>query len=157
MTTIMIQISDDVWTTQAVHLACAMARKSAASGAGSVALLRLIPAQHVRSLGFMQGADPIDPALAARLDSYAMIAAQYGIEITLNTMQYEALDEALAQAVEQLGASALFAPRPQAWLGLWSKFQIWTLKRMLSAQHCEWHSLQNNSGWTPTVAAAQTR
>jgi hypothetical protein len=138
MTTILVQIADEKWTMQAMHLACAMAR----STTSTIALLDLIPIQ----TPFLLGAElnTLRPKHEEQdaIEEYALIAEDYGVEVVLQPMQYESLSAALVQAAEMLNASNIFAYLPHSAVPLWNRFQLWNLQRQLSNHKCKLITLE---------------
>ncbi len=137
MRTILVQMADGRWTMQAVHLASAMAR----SMAGRVVLLYLMPVKNPGLLGSELGITPPTPQEHEEMAECASIAEDYGVEISVQPMQYESLTDALVQAAELLEPFALFACVPESIIPLWRRFQLWTLQRQLAVQHCRLYTL----------------
>src|SRR5262245_49691972 len=104
MYTILVQKADDNWTMQALHLACAMARNTGAE----VALLRLMQVQHLSYLGTPFGNNPPTHQEQNRLKEYALTAEDYGVELTLHSMQCTTLLDAVVEAAEYLDARVVF-------------------------------------------------
>ena len=156
MDTIMIQVSERQWTMRAMHLACAMARNNHAN----LVLLNLRPVTSPMLLGTGLGVNlPTDHDLDD-LNEFAMIAEDYGVMFTLQPMEYVSLNTALAQAVEYLNASVLFAHMPEHTPPVWQRFQKWNLRRQLSAQHCQLYTLdqpESAEDWTPAVSLKASR
>lgn len=128
MKTVLVQMSDDEqWTREAMHLASAIAR----SLGGSIVLLRMILANNPGLLGW--GITPPTAAEQYQIDEYGAIAEDYGVEFSVQPMQFVTLIDALAQAVELKETSFLFAHITQSSIPLWRRFQLWNLKRQLGA------------------------
>jgi hypothetical protein len=123
MKTIVVHMSDDRSTTEAMHLASAMARSIGAR----VVLLHLVLANNPAMLGW--GLTAPTAREEHQMDEYAAIAEDYGVHFCIQPMQYVTLTDALAQAVECLHADVLFAHIPQSSIALWNKFRLWSLRR----------------------------
>jgi hypothetical protein len=151
MSTIMVQISDRQWTTQAMHLACAMARNTRTD----VTLLQLQPVKNPGLLGSGLGSVTASVTEYEDMHEYDMIAEDYGVALTLQPMQYESQVDALAQAAEHLNANAVFANLPSRGRNVWTRFQYWNLRRQLASQRCPLYTLdqpQPNEEWVPSVS-----
>lgn len=148
METVMVQMSDERWTKEAVHLACALARKLN----GRVVLLRLSPAIHPGLLGW--GITPPSADEQRRVTEYAEIAEDYGLEFCVQPMQFVSLDEALAQTVELLQATVLFANIPLSNIPFWRHFRLWNLKRQLGG--CRLYTLVEEAPLSTTGSTSPT-
>jgi hypothetical protein len=129
MKTIMVQMSDNQWTMEAMHLASALARNVG----GEVVLLHLVLANNPGLLGWDIAAPT--PKELRQCEVYAAVAEDYGVEFCVQPMQYISLSEALAQAVELLGVHFLFANISRSKVPFWRYFQLWNLKRQLGECH----------------------
>ena len=129
MKTIMVQMADEQWTMEAMHLACALARNTQSR----LVLLYLVMANHPGLLGW--GMSPPTTDEQDRIEVYAEVAEDYGVEFAMQPMQFISLTEALAQAVDLLDARVLFAYISPGRIPLWSRFQLWNLKRQLGTCH----------------------
>ena len=151
MGTVVVQVSDRKWTTQAVHFACAMARNTQSR----LVLLHLIPARSAYLLGTDLGNKlPTKPELDA-IGDYQLIAEEYGLEITLQRMQYESFGDALVQAAELTHPSVLFANVPGNIFPFWRRIELWNLRHQLSAMNCRLYTLdeaEQEQDWLPAVS-----
>jgi len=129
---IMVQISNRAWTLAALHSACVLARKMSAK----VALVEMIPVQHVSWLGTDLGYMNFTDAMRADFVEYQAVVEDYGIECTPVLFQYDSFADAVAQAAEYVGAKMVFAHIPDSRIPFWTKFQLWSLNRQLMSQHC---------------------
>lgn len=137
MKTVLVQIADQPWTMQAMHLACALARNTK----GSVVLLRLMQVPTAYLLGSQPGiASPFDPEMAA-ITEYSLVAEDYGVKIVLQPMQYESFSVAVVQAAEHFNAIAVFAALPVHPIPLWKRFQLWNMRRQLNGRKCQLFTL----------------
>jgi hypothetical protein len=133
MNTIMVQMSDECWTMEAMHLACALAHNTN----GQIMLLRLALANNPGLLGW-----DINPSTAKeqrQMEEYAAVAEDYGVDFCIQPMQYITQVDALVQAVELFHASVLFAHLPQKGIRFWRQFQLWSLKHKLG--NCDLYTL----------------
>lgn len=133
MTTIMVQLSDEQWTLEAMHLASALARNVS----GEVVLLYLALAPNPGLLGW--GITPPTFAEERQINSYAAVAEDYGVAFRVQPIQYVSLVDALIQAAQQLNATVLFAHITSSTIPLWRRFQLWSLKHQLG--DCQLYTL----------------
>ena len=150
MVTILVQMAEEKWTMEAMHLACALARGTGAQ----VALLRLIQVQHPSYLGTSFGNKPPDAHEYRRLNEYAATAEDYGITLDVHSMQCLSTTDAVVDAAEQLEAVILFAHVAPSRIGYWRRFRVWNLGRRLAAKHCQMFTLDQPIGfieWMPTI------
>jgi hypothetical protein len=133
MKTIMVQMSGEQWTMEAMHLASAVARNLN----GRIVLLRLVLANNPGLLGW--GIAPPSAEEQRQVAEYAAVAEDYGVEFWVQPMQFITLADALAQAAALNEVSILFAHIPQSPLPLWRRFQLWSLKRQLG--NCRLYTL----------------
>lgn len=152
MNTILVHMSDRQWTMQAVHLACALARNNATS----VILLRLIPVTHPSYLGTNYVSTVPSRQEDDDLSEYAATAEDYGVELTLQPMQYVTAMDALVEAAELLDVDMLFAHLSPSRIPYWRQFQKWNLERRLRAAGCRLLTLDESPSVTvepPAVIA----
>jgi hypothetical protein len=150
MVTILVQMAEESWTMEAMHLACALARGSGAQ----VALLRLIQVQHPGYLGTSFGNKPPDAHEYQRLNEYAATAEDYGITLAVHSMQCLSTMDATVDAVAHLQADILFAHVAPSRIGYWRRFLVWNLGRRLAAFRCQLFTLDQPVGfieWMPTI------
>jgi hypothetical protein len=134
MKTIMVQMSDEQWTMEAMHLASAMARNLN----GRISLLRLVLANNPGLLGW--GIAPPTAEQQRQMEEYAAVAEDYGVEFSVQPMQFITLADALGQAAELLRISVLFAHIPQSNIPFWRRFRLWSLNRQLG--NCRLYTLE---------------
>lgn len=125
--TILVQIADESWTMQAVHLAAALARNCGAK----LVLFRLIPVRHLSYLGSEIGDTPVTSKEYMRLRSYEATAEDYGVEPTIASMQCISNLDAVAEGANQLNAQVVFARVPESRIPCWQRYQSWRLERRL--------------------------
>ena len=131
MATIMVQLAEYDWTLRALHSACPMARTHQTD----VTLVRMVPVQHFGWLGSELAHAPLAGAEYETLLTYTNTVESYGTKLTIQTMQYTSLIDALVEAAHHLDAVAVFAVLPQSSFPLWQKFKTWDFHRRLPAQH----------------------
>ena len=129
MKTIVVQLSDELWTMEAMHLASAMARQMN----GTIVLLRLVLVHNPGLLGW--GSVACNEVQDRQIEACSTIAEDYGISFRVQAMQYITLSDALAQAAEQIGAWAIFAHIPRSTIPVWDRFRRWSLKHQIHACH----------------------
>jgi hypothetical protein len=145
----MVQMSDEQWTMEAMHLASAMARNLN----GRISLLRLVLANNPGLLGW--GIAPPTTEEQRQIEEYAAVAEDYGVEFSVQPMQFITLADALAQVVALNEVSILFAHIRQSKLPLFRRFQLWSLKRQLG--NCRLYTLGEEQPLTidePVLSAA---
>lgn len=153
MKVIAVQMADRAWTTQAMHLACSMARNTGSQ----VVLLHLMLVNTPHLLGFGLVGDRPSRDEDKMIQEYATIAEDYGVEISLQLMQYSSFMDALVQAAEQLDAAAIFARLPKPSVAVLHKVQLWNVKRQLSAQGRQLYTLEQPEGAETAVTAVSLK
>ena len=150
MYTILVQMADEKWTMEAMHLACALARSVGAQ----VALLRLIQVTHPSYLGTPFGNKPPDKTEYQRLKEYTATAEDYGAELTLCWMQCISSLDAVVEAADSLDATIIFARIVPTRFAIWRRFQVWNLKRRLMMKRRQLFTLDEPASvmeWTPSI------
>src|SRR5438105_3927402 len=104
-TQILVQMADRRWTMSALHLAFAMSRRNA----HEIALVQFVSVPQIQWLGTPLGNRIPTPQEYSDLKDYHAAAEDYGVQMTLYTMQYVTLLDAIVQAAERLDAHAVFA------------------------------------------------
>jgi hypothetical protein len=132
--TIMIQISDHEWTLEALHYACLLARNTSAT----IALVQMIPVQHLSWLGTDFGYINVTPDEQSNFAEYQVAIEDYGVEFTPLLFQYDSLAEAIAQAAEHVDAQIVFAKLPEGVFPLATRLERWMLGRQLARQQRQW-------------------
>lgn len=151
MGTILVQISDRVWTTKAMHLACAIARNTRSR----LFLLHLMKIRSPYLLGTELGALPPSRDQLEEIEELASIAEDYGLDPTIQPMQYESLTDALAQAAVHTQASVMFAHIPESVVPFWRTLQLWNLRRQLTNHGVRLYGLdepEQTEDWVPSVS-----
>ncbi len=133
MKTIIVHMSDEQWTMEAMHLASALARNVN----GRIVLLHLVLANNPGLLGWEIAAP--DLTKNQLMKAYATVAEDYGVEFCVQPMQFINFVDALAEATSLFDASVLFAHIPQSKMPLWQRFQLWSLKHQL--RNCRLYTL----------------
>ncbi|MEO8395151.1 MAG: hypothetical protein ABI700_19295 [Chloroflexota bacterium] len=131
MEAIIVQMADNQWTEAALHLACAMARTTHSE----IILLRMIETQHLSWLGTSLGVETFSPEESDRVWEYKAIAKRYGVEFSVEPMQWLSYVDAIVEASDLLNAEIVFASLPENRLSFMGKFQRWDLRRQLSQRH----------------------
>jgi hypothetical protein len=160
MQKIMVQVADRNWTLSALHLACALARSMDAE----IALVKMVPVQHISWLGTEFGYQNLTVGDHDELIAYQATAEDYGVPLHTEMFQYMTLPDAIADAAEYFGAQVVFATLPKSALPYWRRFQLWNLRRRLARQHRQFYTLDrprdtSATDWTPSilVRAAEKR
>ncbi|HEX2908304.1 MAG TPA: hypothetical protein VHO69_15640 [Phototrophicaceae bacterium] len=126
--TILVQLTDPLWTAQAVHLASALARNTYAQ----LIFLRLIGVRHLSYLGSELGDTPISRQEYDQLREYTATAEDYGLEPVVYAMQATSPLAAVAEAAFHLDVKTIFAQVPASRIPYWQQFQTWRLEQRLS-------------------------
>ncbi|MCC7451140.1 MAG: hypothetical protein IT324_27255 [Anaerolineae bacterium] len=155
---IMVQMAERQWTIDALHLACAMARGTGAE----VALIRMINVPHIQWLGTDMAYCEPTAAEQRDMQSYAAIASEYGVTLTVNALPYSTLLDAIADTAEYLDADVVFASIPKSATFYWRRFQVWNLRRRLARQGRELYTLDKPADvpvtdWTPAVLVSHAQ
>lgn len=159
MQTILVHMANLKWTTQALHLACALARNDQAR----VVLLRLIEVQHVRTLGTDYANVPFTPQEYTNLVEYNATAEDYGVDISVAQIQCAYPLEAVINAAQQLNADMVFVHVPDSRIPLLKKLRLWQLERMFAKTQRQFYTLETphntiiQPAQSPAVAATETR
>lgn len=147
MDKILVQMADQQWTAQAIHLACALAQNSHAE----VILLQMMPAYHPQYLGTALGGRIPTSAEYEQMQEYMYTAEDYGVNLSIQPMQYISLLDALVDVVDQLSGTILFAYIPPSHFEYWRQLQIWLLQRRLARSHCQLYTLDQTFNGTRYV------
>ncbi|MEP7289283.1 MAG: hypothetical protein ABI947_26320 [Chloroflexota bacterium] len=124
---IMVQMSERAWTLKAIHLACTLARGTNTG----VALVKMLPVQHLGWLGTEFGYQNFTQQDHLELRDYLATAEDYAVEVSTHVFQYATLYDAIADAANYVKASIVFANIPDSRIPYWHKFQIWSLRQRL--------------------------
>jgi hypothetical protein len=150
MTTLLVQMADAAWTMDAMHVASTLARTAGTN----VTLLHLIPVTHPSYLGTTFGTTAPSERDYQLLHQIAETAEDYGVELTIQPMQYVSLVEAVAEAAETLDADVVFARIPASRIAFWRRFQIWNLDRLLRRERRQLVTLDlpiESIRWIPSI------
>ncbi len=128
---IMVQVSDPEWTAGALHLACRLAQRHDAQ----LALVHLIPVQHLGWLGTDFAYSLVTPQTQRQLHKFELTLEDYGMISATYVMQCISLTQGIVQAAELTGAQIVFAHLPKSFLPYWAKFEWNSLRRRLARQH----------------------
>jgi hypothetical protein len=151
MEAIIVQMADGQWTEAALHLACAIARTTHSE----IVLLRMIETQHLSWLGASVDFDSFSMEDTERLWAYKAIAEKYGVEFSVEPMQWVSYVEAMVEASDQLNAEVVFAHIPESRLPIMRKFQTWELRHELTQRNRTLYTLDQpvkTSIPTPQIA-----
>ncbi|MCC6804860.1 MAG: hypothetical protein IT319_18395 [Anaerolineae bacterium] len=136
MKTIMVQMSGDAWTREAMHHACTLAR-----GQGThVTLLRLVPVLPAW-LGSAFGWSSPDFHEWKRLGEYRATAEDYGVELVVQPMQYVSFHDAVFQAACLLNAGCVLVDAPSSNFSLLGSLRMLNLERRLRSVNCQLETL----------------
>lgn len=156
MTTIMVQLMDHQKTLEALHFAAALAR----SRRGKVALVKMVPVQHLGWLGTELGYAHFTDGDHKTLLEYRAVAESYGVAVETRVFQYVSLADAIADAADYVDAQVVFAALPHSVIPFQDRFGIWLLRRRLAQQDRQLYLLKHHrrsSQWTPTILVPAVR
>lgn len=140
--TIMVQLANRAWTLEALHCAGTLARGNQAQ----VALMQMLPVQHLAMLGTEFGYMDYTAEAHAELREYAATIEDYGVPYSLHTFQYATLPEALVDAADYVDAETVFATLPHYLLPYWRAFQLKRLAVNLANHQRQLFTLQHADG-----------
>lgn len=141
MQTILVQMADKRWTTQALHLACALARNNQAQ----LVLLRLMQVEHISYLGSNFGEVAPTHAEYNDLQEYHATAEDYGVDLTLTQMQCIEPFEAVVEAAEHLDANVVFARVLPSRIPYLHRLRLWWLEKRFAAEKRQLYTLDQPS------------
>ncbi len=141
MSTILVQMTNQSWTLQALHLACALARNNGAR----IILLRLMPVQHLSYLGTEFGSTPLSRQEYTAWLKYVATAEYYGVEMVRQSMQCWSELDAIADAADYVDAQVVFASIPRSRIPYMDRLQHWRLQRRLVKANRQLHTLEQSA------------
>ena len=131
---------NEVWTLQALHLACTLARDTQAT----LELIKMVPVQHPGWLNSDFGYMNFTYSDEERLAAYQQIAEDYSVLLSICLFQYSDLADAIGQAVEESEAKTAFATLPPYQSTWWRKFQLYRLEHKLKKHGCTVYTLEKS-------------
>jgi hypothetical protein len=150
---IMITIGEPKWTSEALHLACAVARVNTCE----VALVKMVPVAHIAWLGTELGYQNFNIADEQYLRECLATAEDYGVTASVRLFQYVTLSDGIADAVEYFDAKIVFATLPLYRLPSWRRFLMWRLRRQLAACGRTLYTLEkphSSEEWAPQIVVS---
>jgi hypothetical protein len=144
MATIMVQMTDGERTLEALHLACALAHAKQ----DTVALVKMVPVQHIGLLGTELGFMNLTDADCKEMADFEAVP-----------FQYATLAEGVAQAADYVDARIVFASLPTSVVPYWYRVQCWILRRQLARHDRQLYLLERDSGsahWSPAILVPMT-
>lgn len=151
---LLIVMGDRAWTMAALHLACAMSRRSQTK----VVLLKMVPVRHPLLLGTDASLLNFTPDDAKALSDMAATAEDYGVSLDVQLYPYANYWHAVVGAAEQLGATAVIVPVPHSLIPYWGNYRRWLLHRQLARQQqllLTLDDLTPSLTWTPSLTLEQ--
>ena len=143
----MVQIADRSWTLEALHCAGVMARAKSAT----IALVMMVPVQHLGWLGTDFGYLNISEQERREIDDYQNTLEDYGVEFELCLFQYATLADALVQAAEYVHAQVVFATLPKSVIPSWHRYQLRNLRRQFAHDQREFIEQPTYARITPPI------
>lgn len=153
MGNIIVQLADPQWTTQALHLASALARNTGSH----VTFLHLMLARNPGLLGSEMATPAPTWAEQDQFREYGTICEDYGVDCVLQPMQYVSLTGALQDAAMLLKARAFFVKKPDSHFTLWNRFWAWRLHQVMRSTGCQLYLVDTNTrmiDWVPTYLSS---
>ena len=147
---LLIVMGDRAWTLAALHLACAMSRRSQTE----IVLLKMVPVRHPLLLGTDAGSLNFTPEDAEALRDMAATAEDYGVFIDMQICPYANYWHAVVDAAQQLGVTAVIIHMPHTPISFWDNLRRWLLRRQLKRQQQLLFTLDDlapSLTWTPSI------
>ena len=149
-TRVMIVLGERAWTMQALHLACAMARRQDVT----IVLVKMVPVMHPLLLGTEAGRLALSRQDELDIQDFAATAEDYGVDFAVEICQFANFIHAVVDAAEQLEITAVFADVPATHFHPWTQLQRWWLRLQLTWHNHPLYTLEQTGGkleWTPTI------
>ena len=127
---IMVQVANHEWNKQALYYAYTLARR----GVCKIALVKMIPVQHIAWLGTELGNLNLTNADRIELEDCAATVEDYGVEYSTLVFQYATLYDALLDAAEYVQANVVFATLPDGRLPWWDRLRRENLRHYFAKQ-----------------------
>jgi hypothetical protein len=127
-----------------------------------ITLIRMISVPHIQWLGTDMAYCAPTAEEQRNIQSYAAIASEYGVTLTVNDLPYSTLMDAIADTAEYLDADVVFASIPRSTASYWHRFQVWNLRRRLASQGRQLFTLEKpadvpTADWTPAVLVSHVQ
>jgi nucleotide-binding universal stress UspA family protein len=149
MNTILVQLRDEKWTTEALHYACATARETNAE----IVLVKFTPVTNPAMLGMAIATHGLSMHEYNALHTYAEIAERYDVTIVFETMQYMTLSDAIVEMANNLDVAMVIAELPESKIPYWHKLAVRSFKHHLGKR--EWVTLKpvpTETKWVPSFS-----
>jgi hypothetical protein len=150
---IMVQLGEPQWTSEALHLACTLARANACD----LTIVKMVPVGQPGWLGTELGNRNFSAADQELLRECAITAEDYGVQVAVDLYQYLILSDAILDAAEYFDAHLTFATLPRYKLPFWRKFLMWRLHRQFQMRGRVLNTLEEPialQDWMPTPIAS---
>ncbi|MFZ0548829.1 MAG: hypothetical protein WAM60_25490 [Candidatus Promineifilaceae bacterium] len=147
---LMIVVGERTWTLAALHLACAISRRSGID----LLLLKMVPVQHPLFLGTTAGLLNYSDEDARILSDMAATAEDYGISLQVQIFQYASYWSGLVDAAGQLGATAVVVQVPSSFIPHLRDLRCRWLRHKLAGRQQLLFTLDDlrpSLNWTPTL------
>ncbi|GAB4149449.1 MAG: hypothetical protein Fur0021_10450 [Candidatus Promineifilaceae bacterium] len=147
---LMIVMGDKGWTLAALHLACAMSRRSQTA----LLLLKMTPVRHPLLLGTSAASLSFTAEDEQVLEEMAAAAEAYGVTLDVKVCQYASYWHAVVDAAEQTEATAVLVHVPPSPIPYWRNWRCRHLRRQLARQQRELITLDTlppSLTWTPSI------
>ena len=147
---LLIVMGDRAWTLAALHLACAMSRRSQTE----IVLLKMVAVRHPLLLGTEASLLNFTPDDTEALSDMAATAEDYGVSLDVQLYPYANYWHAVTSAAEQLGVTAVILHIPHSPIPFWGNVRRWLLRRQLARQRQLLFTLDDlapSLTWTPSI------
>lgn len=147
---LLIVMHDKAWTLAALHLVCAMSRRSQTK----VVLLKMVPVRHPLLLGTDASLLNFTPDDAKALSDMAATAEDYGVSLDVQLYSYANYWHAVVGAAEQLAATAVIVHIPRSPIPYWGNLCRWLLYHQLARRQqllLTLDDLTPSLTWTPSL------
>lgn len=147
---LMIVMGEYAWTLAAVHLACAIARRSDLE----VVLVKMVPVRNPIDLGTSAGLLDFSTADTHTLEEMVATAEDYGICLPVQLFQYASYWSGVVDAAKQLKATAVIAQNSSSFIPYLRDLRRWWLGRRLEKHHQLFFTLDDlkpTISWTPSI------
>lgn len=147
---LMVVAGERAWTLAALHLACAISRRSSID----LLLVKMIPVRHPFDLGTSAGFLNYSATDAKFLDELQATAEDYGVCLPVELFQYAEYWVGVADAADQFMATAVIAQIPASPIPYLREIRRWWLHHRLAKNRQLFITLDDLTptiSWTPSI------
>jgi hypothetical protein len=150
---VLVQLGEPEWTSEALHVACTVARANACE----LTIVKLVPVGQPGWLGLELGNANFTSADHKLLRECAITAEDYGIQCSVSLYQYLILSDAIVDAADYFDAHLTFATLPHFKLPFWRRFLTWRSRQQFQARGRMLNTLEEPitlEDWIPAPTAS---